>query len=72
MKKLQLIVYAILLIGLVMGYVEGFDTNEINAQECISYYEADYDFYNEWLYWKENNKCCKYALIDNMIEEYCE
>ncbi len=72
MKKLQMIVYLILLIGIVMGYVEGFDTYKNDALACASYFNASYTFHNEYIYWEENGLCCKYALINNSIQEFCQ
>lgn len=71
-KKLQILVYVILLSGLIIGMVQGFDSYKEDALNCASYFNADYSFYNEHLYWKENNMCCKYSLINNSIMELCD
>lgn len=71
MKKLQLIVYLIVIIGVFVAYQQG-NIHEQEALFCASTFNAGHNSYNKYLYWMEDGICCEFVLEYGMIAESCE
>jgi len=78
MKILQSIVYLILVAAFITAYFQGFDSYKNDALQCASYFDVNYGYHNDYysrfnkyLYWQEDNICCRYVLENNMIVERC-